>query len=106
MSASQNPRPKTDEELFDEPDYDAFSDAELDALYRGESVDSVKASRGDAAKIPTPTSPPSDLADLPDDAEDIDPELAAELQAELDDELLGDLDDDWDGLSDDEFDDL
>ncbi len=104
MSASQNPHPEKDDELFEEPDYDKFSDEELDALYRGESIESVNAHQ----KLNSPTSshvnvqPPTADEDI--EVEEIDPALERELQAELGDESF-DSDDDWDAM-DEDFDDL
>ena len=99
MSASNNPRPELEDDFFDEPDYDKFSDEELDALARGESIDKVKSRQSlstDHAKKTLQSSIPVDL-DL--EPEEIDPALAAELQKELDAEDFNaepfDEDDEW-----------
>jgi len=104
MSASNKPRPKEDE-LFEEPDYDKFSDAELDALYRGDSLESVEANRKPSQAKPEAADLNIEFDNDDFDAEEIDPELARELREEMDNDLLAE-DDDWEGLSDDEFDEL
>lgn len=99
MSAANNPRPEQDDDYFDEPDYDQFSDEQLDALARGESLDEVKSRQQSSAAITkknlnTRVSVDEDLV-----PEEIDPELEAEFLKEFDAEDFDAEpfdDDDWD----------
>lgn len=105
MSAANNSHPERDEDFFEEPDYEKFSDEELDALARGESLDQIKADQKKPiatakTEIPASYSVEDDL-----EPEEIDPALERELRAEFDAEEFGDSED-WDESTSDEFDDL
>jgi len=109
MSSANNPRPERDEDYFEEPDYDQFSDEELDALARGESLDEVKSRQGNSAKKPAKKSlRASHPVDDDLEPEEIDPALEAELQKEFEGEDFDtepfDEDDDWGDSGDDELD--
>lgn len=107
MSAANNPRPERDDDFFDEPDFDKFSDEELDALARGESLDQIKSNPQKSAestksestqKIPASYSADDDL-----EPEEIDPELEREFRKEFDAEQF-DESDDWDESDSDDID--
>lgn len=104
MSASKKQRQEPDEALFEEPDYDKFTDEQLDALYRGESVDSVKKQKAADKKVTTTIDVMGDAANDDVEPEEIDPVLERELRAEMDDSFSDDGD--WESLDDEEFDDL
>ena len=100
MSAANNPRPEREEDFFDEPDYEKFSDEELDALARGESLDEVKKQSSNADEPLKKMLRASHSIDDDLEPEDIDPVLEAELQKEFSLEGFDtdplDSDDDWD----------
>lgn len=104
MSASNKPRPAAEEDLFEEPDYDKFTDEQLDALYRGESIDSVKQNTPTSSTGRIPADALGEAANEDMEPEEIDPALEKQLRAEMDDEDFDD-DSDWDS-SDHEFDEL
>lgn len=107
MSAANNPRPERDDDFFDEPDYDKFSDEELDALARGESLDQINSNRKkttESTKLhSTQKIPASYPADDDLEPEEIDPELEREFRKEFDAEQFDD-DDDWDEPDHDDLD--
>ncbi len=104
MSAANQPSPERDEDYFEEPDYEQFSDEELDALARGESIDTIKANQKKPSSAMKKDIPASYSVEDDLEPEEIDPALEQELRAEFDAEELGDSDD-WD-QSDDDFDEL
>ena len=108
MSAANTPRPERDDDYFDEPDYDQFSDEELDALARGESLNELKSNHNPSTKSAKKTLRVSHPVDDDLEPEEIDPALEAELQKEFEAEDFGDSPfdeaDDWDDSDKDELD--
>jgi len=110
MSAANSPRPEREDDFFDEPDYDKFSDEELDALACGESLDALKSKSKKAANSTEKTIRASQPVDEDLEPEEIDPALEAELREQFDADSVDvdsfDSDEDWDDAANDELGDL